>query len=282
MLLTRPTLETSMSWYLKSALCVSALVLAAQAVEAAQITFYEHEGFRGRAFTTERQVTNFQDQGFNDRASSVVVDSGSWEVCEDYRYTGRCVLLRRGAYDSLQGMGVSDRISSVRQVNDRGRNDQDYIEAPAPLPSANYEYRRRANERVYEVPVTSVRTVMGTPDQHCWVEHQQVEKRSGPSVGGAVAGALIGGILGHQIGSGRGQDIATVGGAVAGGAIGANVGRDRNTTDDRDVRRCETSSSGSPDYWDVTYDYRGVRHYAQMSAPPGRTILVNRDGEPRQ
>ena len=99
-------------------------------------------------------------------------------------------------------------------------------------------------------------------------------------MGGAVVGALIGGVLGHQVGSGRGNDVATVGGAVAGGAIGSQVGRDSGPSY-RDVRRCETASPGPPQYWDVTYNFRGVEHRVQMSSPPGRTITVNRDGEPR-
>lgn len=131
--------------------------------------------------------------------------------------------------------------------------------------------------------VSSVRAVVGPPDRRCWVEREQVEDRGGPNVGGAVVGAIIGGIIGHQIGGGRGKDIATAGGAVAGGVIGSRVGQDRNDSDTRDVRRCETSVSGPPDYYDVTYDYRGVEHYVQMSAPPqGRTLFVNRNGEPRQ
>ena len=84
-----------MNWKLKSALGVSALLLTAQAM--AQITFYEGEGFRGRAFTTNRQVGNFERYGFNDRASSVIVDRGRWEVCDDSRFEGRCVVLRRGS-----------------------------------------------------------------------------------------------------------------------------------------------------------------------------------------
>ena len=38
---------------------------------------------------------------------------------------------------------------------------------------------------------------------------------------GAVGGAVIGGVLGHQIGGGRGKDLATVAGAV-GGAVAGN------------------------------------------------------------
>ncbi len=268
-----------MNWKLKFSLGTFALVLATQAV--AQITFYEAEGFRGRAFTTNKQVFNFERRGFNDRASSVVVDSGRWEVCEGARFEGRCMVLRRGSYDSLRGMGMNDRVSSVRPVSRNGRYANN---APLPLAVADYEYRRRPNERVFNVPVTNVLAVMGPPEQRCWVERQQVNVpgRSGPNVGGAIAGALIGGVLGHQVGNGRGQDLATAGGAVAGAAVGSSVGRDNPGSQEREVRRCETVANGPPDHWDVTYNFRGIEHRLQMSAPPGPTIAVNGNGEPRQ
>ena len=262
---------------LKTLFAVAAAGFATQA--AAGITFYEGEGFRGRAFTTDKQVWNFERLGFNDRASSAVVDSGRWEVCEDARFEGRCVVLRRGSYDSLSGMGLNNRISSVRPVTRSARYEN---EVPAPLAAPNYDYRRRVGENLYQAPVTSVRAVVGPPERRCWVERQQVvEDRGGANVPGAIAGAVIGGVLGHQVGGGRGQDIATAGGAVAGAAVGANVGRGGGGVYDRDVQRCENVSSGRPEYWDVTYTFRGVQHRAQMSAPPGRTVTVNGNGEPR-
>jgi len=95
---------------------------------------------------------------------------------------------------------------------------------------------------------------------------------------------VIGGILGHQIGGGTGRDIATVGGAVAGGALGANIGRDRDgrpvTT--QNVQRCENvAGDPRPEYWDVSYEFRGRDYRVQMTSPPGSTISVNRQGEPR-
>ena len=36
-----------------------------------------------------------------------------------------------------------------------------------------------------------------------------------------------------------------------------------------------------PDYWDVSYDFRGTEHHVQMATPPGPTITVNERGEPR-
>jgi uncharacterized protein YcfJ len=267
-----------MNGIIRIALGATALVLATHS--AAQITFYQGEGFRGRAFSASRPVENFERYGFNDRASSVVVDRGRWEVCTDARFEGRCVVLRRGSYESLAGMAMNDRISSARPVNETAR----FEEAPAPLPTPTYEYRQRPSERTYEVPVSSVRAVMGPPEQRCWMErHQVTENRPGDTnVGGAVLGAIIGGVLGHQVGGGRGKDVATAGGAVAGAAIGANAGRSPGGVYSQDVQRCTVvPGSARPDYWDVMYYFDGLEHHMQLSAPPPPTIWVNGNGEPR-
>jgi uncharacterized protein YcfJ len=261
---------------LKTALALGALALASQA--AAQITLYEGEGFRGRAYTTARAVTNFDKSGLNDRTSSVVIDKGRWEVCEHARYEGRCVVLKRGSYDSLQRLGLENKISSIRPANNRKTYEQ---EIDAQLETPNYAWRRRANERVYEAPVTSVRAVMGAPTQRCWMERQQVSGGSN-NAGGALVGALIGGVLGHQVGGGSGKQLATAAGAVGGGVVGYNMAGGGGSTGTRDVQRCENTVSGTPAYWDVTYNYRGRDHQVQMTAPPGSTIAVNRNGEPRQ
>jgi uncharacterized protein YcfJ len=264
-----------MNGKLKSAMGAAALVLASQAM--AQITFYEHDGFQGQAFSTDRPVRDFTRRGFNDRASSIVVDRGRWEVCEDSNFQGRCVVLRRGSYDSLSRLGLNDRISSVRPVDERRRYDN---EAPQALAEPTNEFRRRPNERVFEVPVSSVRAVVGPPNQRCWVERQEVQSSNQPNVGGALVGGLIGGILGHQVGGGSGKDLATAGGAVAGAVIGSNAAGNRGTSYN-DVQRCENVQNTTPAYWDVTYFFRGMEHHVQMATPPGQTVLVNGNGEPR-
>ncbi len=262
---------------IRTALAIAATAIATQA--SAQVTFYENDSFQGRSFTTQKSVGNFERFGFNDRASSVVVSRDRWEVCQDARFQGRCIVLRPGNYPSLAAMGLDDRISSVRNVS-RNMHVEDNRYAPAPL--VTYDARRRHNERLYEANVTSVRAVMGEAEQRCWVEREQVSQDRGDrNVGGAIAGAVIGGILGHQVGNGRGNDLATVGGAIAGGAIGSNVGRDGHSTG-HDVQRCETvTSQAHPAYWDVTYSFRGREHRAQLTAPPGQTVTVNERGEPR-
>lgn len=263
----------------RAALAIATAALATQAV--AQVTFYEGEQFEGRSFTTQRSIANLERFGFNDRASSVVVRGNRWEVCEDARFSGRCVVLRSGNYASLAAMGLGNRVSSVRAVSTSARID-DARYAPAPVPV--YDSRRRGGERLYEADITSVRAVVATPERRCWVEREQVvQERSSANVPAAIAGAVIGGILGHQVGGGRGKDLATAGGAVAGAALGANVGRDAGQQAvTQDVQRCDAEPvKARPDYWDVTYDFRGQEHRLQMSNPPGSTVLVNQRGEPR-
>ena len=148
-----------------------------------------------------------------------------------------------------------------------------------------YDYRRRQNERLYEANVTYVRAVVGPPQQRCWVDRERVDNRgsAGVNIPGAIIGGAIGGILGHQIGGGRGQDIATGVGIVGGAAVGANVGRGPDgAVYTQNVQRCEfVPASASLDYWDVTYNFAGYEHRVQMTTPPGTTIVVNAQGEPR-
>ncbi len=249
----------------KLVLGVVGLVFAAQA--AAQITFYEGENFRGRSFSATQTVWDFQPTGFNDRAQSAVVDGGSWQVCVDARFEGRCVVLRPGSYPSLGGDGHE-------QEHLLGATGRLGCTLREPGPRAVHARRRttpiaqRPDEPLFEAPVTSVHAVMGPPEQRCWVEQQQVVNNSGPNVGGAIIGGILGGVLGHQIGGGVGRDVATAGGAVAGAAVGANVGRSGPTVSDQDVRHCETvPNQGPPAFWDVTYNFQGVEHRVQLSAP---------------
>lgn len=262
--------------------CLAVLPLLASAANA-QVTFYEHEGFRGQTFSANGEITNMQRRGFNDQASSAIVERGQWEVCTDAQFRGDCRVLRSGSYDSLRGMGLGDRISSVRRARGRGGNDR-YTYAPDPLREPNYDYRRRPRERLYEARVTSTRAVYENNNERCWTEDDDSRRDRGRvNVGGAVIGGILGGVLGHQVGGGSGKDIATGVGAIGGAVVGSQVGRNRNSNDyDRRGERCTSDNrSSQPMYWDVTYDYQGQEHRAQMASPPGNTITVNNRGEPR-
>jgi len=264
-------------YFLKAAFGAATVLLASQAL--AQIVLYEREGFRGRSVVVNGELRNVERRALGNTAASAVVERGRWEVCEEPRFRGRCAVLRRGNYPDLRGTGLQWDIASIRPAREGRRHEFE----PQASAGGDYAYRRRAGERVREVPIREVRAIMGPANQRCWVERQAVPAASpNANVGGAVLGAVVGGILGHQVGSGSGRDAATGVGAVAGAAVGSNVGR--NTAPayaTQDVRRCETVQ-GAPAYYEVTYDFRGMQHTVQMSAPPaGNTIIVNERGEPR-
>ena len=207
-----------------------------------------------------------------------------WEVCDDARFGGRCVVLRAGRYPSLKAMDLNDRISSLRIVSgNSASNERRYAPEPEPV----YDNHRRNGERLFAADVTSVRAVVGPPEQRCWMEREAVSepaRPSGANVPAAIAGALIGGILGHQVGGGAGKDLATVGGAAAGGYVGSQIGRNGAPAPatSREVQKCETKpSQAKPEFWDVTYTFRGQEHRIQTTTPPGATLMVNDQGEPR-
>ncbi len=261
------------------AMGVAGLALAAQA--SAQVTFYEGQGFRGRAFNANGVVDNLAKTGFNDRASSVVVERGRWEVCEHAHFQGNCVVLRPGSYDTLAAMGMNNLISSVRPVTpddaspDRSCAAAGGTELRVPLAPGRARLSGGRDVGACRRGPAGAALLGRTPAS-------RGRASRGANIPGAIIGGVLGGVLGHQIGSGRGRDVATAGGAVAGAAIGANAGRDGGQVYSQDVQRCtNVSSSANPDYWDVTYNFRGVEHRVQLSAPPGRTIAVNGNGEPR-
>jgi hypothetical protein len=175
--------ETAMKKLTSMAMTVAGLLVAGQA--AAQIVIFEREDFVGRSVATTAQVRNFAGRGFNDRASSIEVIRDRWQVYERTNCRGHCVVLTPGPYPSLVAMGLNDRISSARIVRENERiAEGDY----GGIPVAAYPYRRGRDESLIEADVTSVRAVVGAPEQRCWIEREQVpQERSGATVPAAIA-----------------------------------------------------------------------------------------------
>jgi len=254
-----------------------------------QVAMYASAEF-DQAAATLRQADNLAANGgrYDDVHQLAVLANQRAAAAQDVarlRTEQAALVAQRTATDARIQADVTQRQAAAAQFQAaEAQRQADQAQRLAAAPPAVYDYRRRENEPLYEAPVTSVRAVVGPAQQRCWVERQVVDTGSpGINVPGAVVGGVIGGILGHQIGSGRGQDVATGIGAVGGAVVGANVGRDAaGTVYTQDVQRCATVSTAAPvDYWDVTYDFRGYEHHVQTTSPPGRTILVNGQGEPR-
>ncbi|MCM2257435.1 MAG: beta/gamma crystallin family protein [Vicinamibacteria bacterium] len=99
-------------WSPTFAALLASVALTAQAGE---ITLYETADFGGRNVTLRAYTQNVGEVGFNDRTSSLVVQSGRWEVCADPGFGGYCTTLVQGEYRSLDGR-LNNRISSAREV----------------------------------------------------------------------------------------------------------------------------------------------------------------------
>jgi uncharacterized protein YcfJ len=254
-----------------------------------QVALYASAEF-DQAAATLRQADDLAANGgrYNDVHQLAVLANQRAATAQDVarlRSEQAALVAQRTATDARIQADVTQRQAAAAQLQAaEAQRQADQAQRLAAVAPAAYDYRRRENEPLYEAPVTSVRAVVGPPQQHCWVERQVVDTGSpGINVPGAVVGGVVGGILGHQIGSGRGQDLAKGIGAASGAVVGASVGRDAaRTVYTQDVQRCaNVSTAATVDYWDVTYNFRGYEHHVQTTSPPGRTILVNGQGEPR-
>jgi hypothetical protein len=101
-------------------LLAAAAVLATftHAAFAGELTLFSDSNFHGQRTTIDRDAPNLRDFDFNDRASSVVISSGTWLLCEHANFGGRCAEFGPGEYRELPGF--NDAVSSARQL-DRGR-----------------------------------------------------------------------------------------------------------------------------------------------------------------
>ena len=78
------------------------------------VELFGAENFRGRSVRVDDNVWDLAGSGFDGRASSLIVRDGTWQVCSEPGYQGRCSMFGPGEYRQLAGL--DDRISSMRLV----------------------------------------------------------------------------------------------------------------------------------------------------------------------
>ncbi|MEO8484808.1 MAG: beta/gamma crystallin-related protein [Betaproteobacteria bacterium] len=91
---------------------------------AGRATLYEGSNYSGRSFALGETMPNLGNTGFNDRASSLRVDSGYWIFCSDSDFRGECRTFGPGDYASLPEL--SNTISSGRRI----ANAYPYLDRP--------------------------------------------------------------------------------------------------------------------------------------------------------
>jgi hypothetical protein len=104
---------------------------AAVGYAAPKIQLFEGRQYRGRTLALEQNVNDLGRAGFDDRASSAIVSGGSWEICTEYNFRGRCQTLPPGQYPDL-GAQLDNRILSVRALE----QPRTAPAAPPPQPAA--------------------------------------------------------------------------------------------------------------------------------------------------
>jgi hypothetical protein len=109
----------------------------------AAIALFSQENFYGDVRDVYDPFSTLKDLGFSDRARSVAVFAGQWELCEHWNFTGRCVFIREDVSD-LGWFGLAGKVTSVRPV-------YEYTEAQHGLMFTRdkYGYIRYADNEVY-------------------------------------------------------------------------------------------------------------------------------------
>ena len=123
----------------------------------------------------------------------------------------------------------------------------------------------------------------GNAREECWNtrsnRYEELRASRDSHVGaGTVLGAIAGGIIGHQVGSGRGNSVATAGGALLGGLAGNRI-ENRNDEPDFDRSRCRVlaQNGAAPVAYDVRYEYNGQQYTTRLDHDPGRRVALGRD-----
>ncbi len=82
------------------------------------LMLYENANYQGRSLSASDSLRNLSNQGFNDLTTSLQINSGVWDLCEDVNFRGYCRRLGPGSYPDVRLVGINnDTISSVRLVS---------------------------------------------------------------------------------------------------------------------------------------------------------------------
>ena len=87
---------------------------------------------------------------------------------------------------------------------------------------------------------------------------------------GALGGAVVGGVIGHQVGRGRGKDVATVLGAIGGGVAGNQIEKNaKKSTEYHIVVRYDNGTQGlfiqaTPPSWRIGDKVKVINDVIQL------------------
>jgi hypothetical protein len=112
------------------------------------ITLYAGPNLTGRPFNMDEGNDNLANSSFNDRAASAEVRYGTWLLCADARFQGRCQEFRPGRYADLGPL--TGNVSSARVIAAAPP-------PPAPMPPSG-GWGSRTRVVLYDGPAFTGRT----------------------------------------------------------------------------------------------------------------------------
>ena len=88
----------------------------------AEIILFEHINFHGahkHLYGSESNLAAGDDNFFNDRLSSFVITSGTWQFFRDINFSGPASnVFGPGRYNWVENIGIpNDTVSSIRRVS---------------------------------------------------------------------------------------------------------------------------------------------------------------------
>ena len=151
----------------------------------------------------------------------------------------------------------------------------------APLAYAQSEQQIVSSRVLNRTPIMESFQI-STPKRVCYQE--QVVTQNTKSYTPSILGGIVGAAVGHQVGSGRGKDLAT----VTGGVLGASVGRDVQNKSAQShtalVERCHDETEFHYEEritgWRVTYEYNGQSYVTRTDRDPGEILKLKVNVQP--
>lgn len=94
--------------------------------ETGSITLYTETGFSGESVQLTSPVSNLADIGYDQTVSSVEIEAGFWEVCEQAAFRGSCHVLDADMF-SMAIWNFENVMASVRPISFEGLDSRDGI-----------------------------------------------------------------------------------------------------------------------------------------------------------
>lgn len=80
----------------------------------ASVVLFDGYGLSGERFRVSSNMFNLDNTGWNDRARSLIVRHGRWQLCNDAGFHSYCQVFGPGRYDNIGPL--AGNLSSLRQV----------------------------------------------------------------------------------------------------------------------------------------------------------------------